>query len=166
MAKTKAKDNSNSSTISQTDNCCLQSNIFLPKGANEGNALITTIDDVYDVYGSLDELELFTAAVERWDTNVVETLRDYMKLCFLALYNTVNEMAYDVLKQHGVNIIPYLTKVENPPYVPASPRQRPLQRSPRCLVSRSEQGDYNLGTYSDLLRQALLKSGLAQLESN
>ncbi|CAL5391314.1 unnamed protein product [Camellia sinensis] len=84
---------------------------FLPKGANEGNALITTIDDVYDVYGSLDELELFTAAVERWDTNVVETLPDYMKLCFLALYNTVNEMAYDVLKQHGVNIIPYLTKV-------------------------------------------------------
>ncbi|XP_058210690.1 tricyclene synthase EBOS, chloroplastic-like isoform X3 [Rhododendron vialii] len=73
-------------------------------------ALVTTIDDVYDVYGSLDELELFTAAVHRWDTKAVETLPDYMKLCFLALYNTTNEMAYDILKRKGVNIIPHLKR--------------------------------------------------------
>ncbi|KAG5551789.1 hypothetical protein RHGRI_010018 [Rhododendron griersonianum] len=73
-------------------------------------ALITTIDDIYDIYGSLDELELFTTAVHRWDIEAVETLPDYMKLCFLALYNTTNEMAYDILKRKGVNIIPHLKR--------------------------------------------------------
>lgn len=35
-------------------------------GLTKVGALITTIDDVYDVYGSLDELELFANAVERF----------------------------------------------------------------------------------------------------
>ncbi|KAF8410924.1 hypothetical protein HHK36_003461 [Tetracentron sinense] len=65
------------------------------------NALITTIEDVYDVYGTLDELELFTDAIERWDINAVERLPDYMKICFLALYNSINEMSYDTLKEKG-----------------------------------------------------------------
>ncbi|TXG55307.1 hypothetical protein EZV62_020563 [Acer yangbiense] len=73
-------------------------------------AFITTIDDIYDVYATLDELECFTNAVQRWDLKAVDGLPDYMKLCFMALYNTVNEMAYDSLKQYGENVIPYITK--------------------------------------------------------
>ncbi|XP_039160567.1 probable terpene synthase 12 [Eucalyptus grandis] len=82
----------------------------LRKGLTKVTALVTTIDDVYDVYGSLDELELFTDAVHRWDVNALSNLPSCMKLCFLALYNAVHEMAYDVLKQNGENIIPCLTK--------------------------------------------------------
>ncbi|TXG55305.1 hypothetical protein EZV62_020561 [Acer yangbiense] len=73
-------------------------------------ALITAIDDIYDVYATLDELECFTNAVQRWDLKAVDDLPDYMKLCFMALYNSVNEMAYDSLKNYGENAIPYLTK--------------------------------------------------------
>ncbi|CAL5431415.1 unnamed protein product [Camellia sinensis] len=35
-------------------------------------------------------------------------LTDYMKICFLGLFNTINEMAYVTLKEHGVHILPYL----------------------------------------------------------
>ncbi|KAL9297602.1 hypothetical protein ACSQ67_023498 [Phaseolus vulgaris] len=40
----------------------------------------------------------------------IQVLPDYMKICFLALYNTVNEFAYDALKEQGQDILPYLTK--------------------------------------------------------
>lgn len=75
------------------------------------NALITIIDDVYDVYGTLDELELFTDAVERWDINEIEMLPTYMKICFHSLYNSVNEMAFETLKEQGIDVIPFLRKM-------------------------------------------------------
>ncbi|XP_077251565.1 alpha-terpineol synthase, chloroplastic-like [Tasmannia lanceolata] len=68
------------------------------------NQLITTIDDVYDLYGSIEELELFTDAIDRWDVNSIEKLPDYMKICFMALFNTTNEMAYEILKAQGLEI--------------------------------------------------------------
>ncbi|CAK9178942.1 unnamed protein product [Ilex paraguariensis] len=50
--------------------------------------------------------------VARWDANAVKSFPYYMKLCFLALYNTVNEMAYDTLKDKGINVIPILSKAD------------------------------------------------------
>ncbi|KAH9699983.1 Beta-myrcene/(E)-beta-ocimene synthase 2 [Citrus sinensis] len=77
------------------------------------NCLLTSIDDVYDVYGTLDELELFTDAVERWDATATEQLPYYMKLCFHALYNSVNEMGFIALRDQEVGmIIPYLKKAD------------------------------------------------------
>ncbi|CAA3014353.1 isoprene synthase, chloroplastic-like [Olea europaea subsp. europaea] len=81
------------------------------KGLTKVVKLVTIIDDVYDVYGSLEELEQFTDAVERWDINALQHLPGCMKICFLALYNTINNMAYDVLKEQGQVILPQLTKV-------------------------------------------------------
>ncbi|XP_035540295.1 myrcene synthase, chloroplastic-like [Juglans regia] len=73
-------------------------------------ALLTTIDDVYDVYGTLEELELFTNAIEKWDINGMEQLPYYLQICFLSVYNTINEMAFDTLKEKGCNIISYMKK--------------------------------------------------------
>ncbi|XP_076938726.1 R-linalool synthase QH1, chloroplastic-like [Bidens hawaiensis] len=73
-------------------------------------AMVTTIDDIYDVYGTLDELEQFTDVINRWDVNVIQELPEYMKICFLGLYNTINQITYDKLINSGIVILPYLKK--------------------------------------------------------
>ncbi|KAJ0575584.1 putative R-linalool synthase [Helianthus annuus] len=73
-------------------------------------AMVTTIDDVYDVYGTLDELEQFTKAVARWDINSIEELPEYMKICFIGLYNSTNEIAYYTLTNTGFFNLSYLKK--------------------------------------------------------
>ncbi|XP_062112986.1 probable monoterpene synthase MTS1, chloroplastic isoform X2 [Humulus lupulus] len=72
--------------------------------------LFLIIDDIYDVYGTLDELQLFQDAIERWNINDLDQLPDYMKIVFLASYNVVNEIVYDLLKESGILIIKYIRK--------------------------------------------------------
>ncbi|XP_059628847.1 (-)-alpha-terpineol synthase-like isoform X3 [Cornus florida] len=55
----------------------------------------------------LEEMQHMT----RWDINALEQLPYYMKICFIALYNSINEMAYDVLKENGSYIISYMKKM-------------------------------------------------------
>ncbi|RWR93218.1 Alpha-terpineol synthase, chloroplastic [Cinnamomum micranthum f. kanehirae] len=74
------------------------------------NQMITTIDDIYDVYGTIEELELFTDAVDRWDTNAIQHLPEYIKICYLALLNFSNDLGFDTLKEQGCNVIPYLSR--------------------------------------------------------
>ncbi|WOL11309.1 hypothetical protein Cni_G20071 [Canna indica] len=44
----------------------------------KANCFITMIDDVYDVHGTLDVLELFTDAFDRWDVNAIDKLPEYI----------------------------------------------------------------------------------------
>ncbi|OAY72178.1 Alpha-terpineol synthase, chloroplastic, partial [Ananas comosus] len=67
----------------------------------KANSFVTAIDDVYDVYGSLGELQLFTEAVDRWNALDIEQLPEYMRICFLALFNATNDIAYEVMKEKG-----------------------------------------------------------------
>nr|KYP39047.1 hypothetical protein KK1_039668 [Cajanus cajan] len=72
--------------------------------------LTIIIDDAYDIYGTLPEMEIFTDAVVRWDMDAINSLPDKLKLSFLTLYNAVNVMAYDIFKERGINCLPYLKK--------------------------------------------------------
>lgn len=73
-------------------------------------SFIYVIDDIFDVYGSLDELHLFTEAIKRWDISNIGHLPRYMQICLMALYKVTNEICYKVYKEHGSNSIGILRK--------------------------------------------------------
>ncbi|KAK9031350.1 hypothetical protein V6N11_032733 [Hibiscus sabdariffa] len=66
--------------------------------------MILILDDVYDVYGSLQELEQFTQAVDRWDSSKIQLLPGCLKTCFQALYDITDEIAYDIQELNGRNV--------------------------------------------------------------
>nr|WNI01951.1 terpene synthase [Psidium guajava] len=73
--------------------------------------MVTLIDDVYDVYGTLEELELLTDFLVRWDITDIDKLPPTIKNSYMALYNTTNEIGYWTMKELGINTIPHMRKV-------------------------------------------------------
>ncbi|KAL2505973.1 Alpha-humulene/(-)-(E)-beta-caryophyllene synthase [Abeliophyllum distichum] len=55
-------------------------------------AMTSIIDDIYDVYGTLDELALFTDAIERWDLSAIDKLPPYMKYFYKSLLDVYLEV--------------------------------------------------------------------------
>ncbi|CAN0856040.1 Probable terpene synthase 13 [Linum grandiflorum] len=72
------------------------------------SSFVYLIDDIFDIYGSLDELILFTEIVDRWDIVAAEQLPDYMRNCFMALDEFSNQFGHKVYKRHELNPIHYL----------------------------------------------------------
>ncbi|XP_048127803.1 beta-bisabolene synthase-like [Rhodamnia argentea] len=73
--------------------------------------MITLMDDVYDVFGSWEELQILTKFIERWDISEIDKLPPTIRTCFLAMYNTTNEIGYWTMKAQGFDISPYLHKL-------------------------------------------------------
>ncbi|XP_010533843.1 PREDICTED: S-(+)-linalool synthase, chloroplastic-like [Tarenaya hassleriana] len=76
-------------------------------------SFVYIIDDIFDIYGGIDELTIFTQVMERWDRdedNLVEKLPNYMKVCLEALDVVTMEISLKVHKKHGWNPINSLRK--------------------------------------------------------
>ncbi|MCD9641438.1 hypothetical protein HAX54_027621 [Datura stramonium] len=68
-------------------------------------SFIYVIDDIFDVYGTVEELTLFTQAVNRWELTAMMELPEYMKLPYRTLYDTINTIGYNIYKIYGWNPI-------------------------------------------------------------
>ncbi|KAL2327954.1 hypothetical protein Fmac_021381 [Flemingia macrophylla] len=70
-------------------------------------ALGLIIDDTYDAYGTIDELELLTKAVERWDICCLDDLPEYMKLPYKLLINVYAEIEKEMMKEGRAYCVNY-----------------------------------------------------------
>ncbi|KAH0450667.1 hypothetical protein IEQ34_021359 [Dendrobium chrysotoxum] len=73
-------------------------------------SLVTTIDDIYDIYGTLDELKLFTNTIEEWKIDASQQLPDYMKICSITIFNTINDIATSFSMEKALDILPCLKR--------------------------------------------------------
>ncbi|WJX49721.1 alpha-farnesene synthase [Trifolium repens] len=71
---------------------------------------VLVIDDVYDIHASFEELNPFTTAFHRWDTKEIDELPEYMKICFNALQDITNEIAYDIGGEKNFNMVLHYLK--------------------------------------------------------
>jgi hypothetical protein len=46
-----------------------------------------------------------------WDINALDELPYYMKISFFALFQSINEIGYNILKEQGINVVPSLKKL-------------------------------------------------------
>eukprot|EP00253_Pinus_taeda_P025223 PITA_25223 len=65
---------------------------------------------MYDTYGTLDELKLFTEAVRRWDLSLTESLPEYMKFCYKIFYEIVHEVVREAEKLKGRELLSFFRK--------------------------------------------------------
>ncbi|KAI9093358.1 hypothetical protein K1719_027372 [Acacia pycnantha] len=61
--------------------------------------ITSVIDDIYDVYGTFEELQLFTAAIESWDIRCLELLPEYMRFCYQALLDVYDEVKHEMTNE-------------------------------------------------------------------
>ncbi|KAJ9676253.1 hypothetical protein PVL29_024988 [Vitis rotundifolia] len=74
-------------------------------------SMASIIDDIYDAYGTLEELQPFTEAIERWDINSIDHLPEYMKLFYVTLLDMYKEIDQELEKDGNQYRVYYAKEV-------------------------------------------------------
>nr|ARE72250.1 terpene synthase [Cannabis sativa] len=63
-------------------------------------ALTSITDDIYDAYGTIDELQLLTKAMQRWDINCMDKLEpEYLKTYYKVMLESYEEFEKELKKE-------------------------------------------------------------------
>eukprot|EP01018_Ginkgo_biloba_P029173 Gb_05028 [translate_table: standard] len=66
--------------------------------------MLTIFDDLYDTYGTIEEVRLFKEAMKRWDVSITDCLPEIMRICFKFIYKTRNELTDEAMQHQGRDI--------------------------------------------------------------
>ncbi|XP_049404964.1 viridiflorene synthase [Solanum stenotomum] len=70
-------------------------------------AMISIVDDTFDAYGIVKELEVYTDAIQRWDISQIDRLPEYMKVSFKALLDLYEDYEKELSKDGRSDVVHY-----------------------------------------------------------
>ncbi|KAH6824296.1 hypothetical protein C2S53_011793 [Perilla frutescens var. hirtella] len=69
-------------------------------------SFIKSRDDTYDAYGTIEELDIFTEAIERWNVEETKRFPEYMKPLYKALLELYKQFEQE-LEKEGRSYVAY-----------------------------------------------------------
>ncbi|KAJ6837869.1 (-)-germacrene D synthase-like [Iris pallida] len=84
--------------------------LFIAKLVN----IITVLDDMYDAYGTIEELQLFTNVIERWDFQDVDGLPEYMRIFLNVFAGFMAEIEEELRKKGTLHHKHYIIETFKP----------------------------------------------------
>ncbi|XP_057766271.1 gamma-cadinene synthase-like [Salvia miltiorrhiza] len=69
--------------------------------------MVTVMDDMYDNYATLEEAQLFTHILDRWDMEEIDVLPEYMRIAYRFIMSIFQEYEHEATKQDKLFAVPY-----------------------------------------------------------
>ncbi|EYU31456.1 hypothetical protein ABFS82_07G067500 [Erythranthe guttata] len=79
---------------------------YVRKAVAKATQMASVLDDTYDNYATLNEAQLFTDVLERWDMNEIGQLPDYMKVVYQYIMSIYEDYEREATKQGKSFAIP------------------------------------------------------------
>ncbi|KAK6119786.1 hypothetical protein DH2020_046469 [Rehmannia glutinosa] len=69
--------------------------------------MLTVVDDTYDNYATLEETDLFTKILERWNIDEIDQLPDYMQILYNFILRIYDDYEREAAEEGKLFIVPY-----------------------------------------------------------